>query len=478
MWLPERRAKCHRSIGYHGEVRCPVAELRTTLFAALAVGCGTTTKDEATPSVVVTPDPPRPAPTVVATSKKRPPPAPELVGYQNDGGAVNRLGPSTCSAEIPQPQCKGTERHQRCKTDADCTEHPHGRCTSGAGQIGTYCGCQYSCTSDDECGDGEVCVCGDAITTPHGGSICAPAACTKAADCGDQPCGVSSYHNGCGRQVKLQCRGAEDACESATDCKGDQQCVAAGEGFSCRGRNCAIGRPLRVAGELRAAEPRPRSDWHAPVDLTIHLSDDDRRRGRRHYLEVAALEHGSVGSFARFTLQLLALGAPAHLLAETQAAALDEVRHAQLMYGVASALGAQVGPGPLAATDAPPTDPATVLEALVEEGCVGETLGAVEAAAAAVDAVPTLAGLLTEVADDETRHAALAWRTLVWMLETWPEHRPVAAAAFERALARLSVPPTSERIPGLGILPEAELTSLRRHAVDDVVRPLARRFLD
>ena len=36
-------------------------------------------------------------------------------------------------------------------------------------------------------------------------------------------------------------------------------------------------------------------------------------------------QHASIASFARVTLQLMALGAPASLLAETQRAAMDEV---------------------------------------------------------------------------------------------------------------------------------------------------------
>lgn len=454
----------------------PIAELRTTLFAALAVGCGTTAKDDTPPTVVVEPEPvvPLPAPAPVTTSKKPAPPTSKLVGYQNVDGAVNRLGPATCSAEVPQPQCRGDESHQRCSKDSDCTEHPHGRCASGVGQIGTYCGCLYSCTKDAECGEGEVCVCGDAITTPHGGSVCAKAACTRAADCGDQPCGVSSYHNGCGRQVKLQCRQSDDACKSAAECGEREQCVAAEGNFACRGRTCVIGRPLRVEGELRAAPPTARADWGRPVAWDTSLTDDERRRGRAHYLMVAALEHGSVGSFARFTLQLLALGAPAHLLAETQRAALDEVHHAQLMYGVASALGANVGPGPVRATAPPPTEPTAVLEALIEEGCVGESLGAVEAAAAASHALPPLGQALREVADDETRHAALAWNTLHWMLRVWPGLKPHAEATFARALAAVPPAPTTGPVPRLGILPEAELSAIRQQAVEHVVRPLAR----
>ena len=48
-------------------------------------------------------------------------------------------------------------------------------------------------------------------------------------------------------------------------------------------------------------------------------------------------EHASVASFARHTLQLLNIGAPSELLMSSQKAAIDEVRHAKMCYGLAAA---------------------------------------------------------------------------------------------------------------------------------------------
>ena len=44
-----------------------------------------------------------------------------------------------------------------------------------------------------------------------------------------------------------------------------------------------------------------------------------------------------IASFARTSLDLLALGAPADLVAETHRAALDEIEHARIAYALASA---------------------------------------------------------------------------------------------------------------------------------------------
>ena len=46
-------------------------------------------------------------------------------------------------------------------------------------------------------------------------------------------------------------------------------------------------------------------------------------------------EHASVASFARHTLQLMAMGAPPTLLMGSQKAAMDEIRHAKMCYGIA-----------------------------------------------------------------------------------------------------------------------------------------------
>ena len=193
--------------------------------------------------------------------------------------------------------------------------------------------------------------------------------------------------------------------------------------IGCRSPNCDIGRPFTdEAGAWRQAEVVARSDWHAGIpSLDEELSDADRAVLIAHWTEVARLEHASVASFARHTLELMALGAPAELLAEVQRAAADEVRHAQLAFGMIAALGGgEMGPGPLSVDDmGPRLDPVAVLRGLIEEGCIGETLGAAEARIAAERSLGPTAQVLAEIAEDETRHALLAWRTARWVIEAF-----------------------------------------------------------
>jgi hypothetical protein len=56
------------------------------------------------------------------------------------------------------------------------------------------------------------------------------------------------------------------------------------------------------------------------------LTSDQRARLAAQWATDGAAEHASIASFARVTLQLMALGAPAGLLADTQRGAADEVR--------------------------------------------------------------------------------------------------------------------------------------------------------
>lgn len=158
--------------------------------------------------------------------------------------------------------------------------------------------------------------------------------------------------------------------------------------------------------------------------------DGERRRAVAAdgpWARAAADEHASVASFARHALELMALGAPAELLAEVARAMADEVRHAQLC-----ARRAGVELAPLDAVAGIDASPETVLRALVREACVNETIAAAIAAEAALQASGGDRQLLQDIARDERRHATLAWRSLKWLLQQHPELRTVAIQEFAR----------------------------------------------
>lgn len=195
------------------------------------------------------------------------------------------------------------------------------------------------------------------------------------------------------------------------------------------------GRPFGVAGDRRRAAATDRAGWCAPVEVDASaLRDTEVAALAAWWLETAADEHASVAAFARAAMQLMALGAPADLLLETTAAQADEVAHARLAYGVAGALlGRAVGPGALDVRGALDgrVDAASVLRDVLVGGAVGEAFAAARARAAAEAAVdPAVKALLLRIADEEARHAALAWKTARWLLETRPGLRAVAEAAL------------------------------------------------
>ena len=198
-----------------------------------------------------------------------------------------------------------------------------------------------------------------------------------------------------------------------------------------RNDGCMVGRPMEVAGADVFAPATKRSDW---VDATSLGEPHPEFRAllATSWAKTAAGEHASVAAFNRLSLELLRFGAPRDLVAATQRAAGDEVRHASQAYAIASALAAApIGPGalPLAQELHLATEPAAVAIAAAREGCRDETLAALLAAEAATQATdPLIRAVLHQIADDESRHAVLSWNVMRWALRRAPEARAEVAA--------------------------------------------------
>ncbi len=480
-----------------------LAPLRDTLLLALGLG-------GCTPKPVDAPPPADGRPPVAQT---KPGPAPASGHVREEDNTVHRASAETCVASNPRTACTlapGSAGAQLCTADTDCHDGANPRCIQDSGQIGEFCQCDYSCATDRDCKSGEVCVCGEALGAARH-SMCVTALCQQDSECASGICGLSVFYNGCGETRVLACRTEADTCKRDADCGESQDCTYDGQSatWSCKGMTCIIGRPLLVDGAARTAAGVTRHDWHDPLDLSpprdisTHtmtpidgsprdisniadpaLDPATARALATHWQEIAALEHASVASFARFTLELMALAAPPDLLAAAQRAALDEVEHARLAYALASRFAGQpIGPGPLRTADLGLERPlAAFVAALVQEGCVGETLGAAEAELLATQAEARLAARLHEVAADETRHAALAWRTLHWLLGRHGEPvREAARHALADCAAQLAADPEPSAeltAPAWGLLPRATLLAHRRLALDTVVRPLLATLLD
>jgi hypothetical protein len=222
-----------------------------------------------------------------------------------------------------------------------------------------------------------------------------------------------------GRPVEYHCQTPEDECAGPWNCVTAQSCVHQEGHFTCVGQG-ACGRPFLVAGAPRQAPLGGALDWTETLpaigDLGT-LTEEQRATVARHFVEAALMEHASIAAFARFSLQLLALGAPSDLLMETARAMADETQHARLCFGLAERYGLRaVAPGRLDVTGAlGEVDLLDVVEMVTLEGCIGESSAALEAAWAAEAAVdPVVKEALAGIAEDEARHAALAFRFVAW----------------------------------------------------------------
>ncbi len=225
-------------------------------------------------------------------------------------------------------------------------------------------------------------------------------------------------------------RGA--SCKASSDCKPGLKCVLPFDGAhvipnkpgTCIGIDEPVmgGRPLVVDGVARVASAVTQREWHDGV-ACVDLDEATRATWRAHLERAALEEHASVPAFARTICQLVALGAPAWLVEKTQRALADEIVHARRSFEWVERLGGgALGPGPLPQAVSPfgCESPDEIAVALVRDafrgGCVGETLAAHEAAERAT-AAPTseLRSFFETIADDEARHAALAFETTRWL---------------------------------------------------------------
>jgi hypothetical protein len=232
---------------------------------------------------------------------------------------------------------------------------------------------------------------------------------------------------------------------------------------------------LAEAGERSRASPRIAGDephgraapaWvgRRPSEL---VEERPSRRGRplgQHLARSAHLEASAVEAFRMLGDELAHYGAPRALLRAIESARADEVRHARLLTALARRFGGVFREPRLRARG-----PRTLLELAVEnavEGCVRETFGALVALRQARAArEPSVASVMHRVAEDEIRHASLAFRVDRWLRTQLPEPRwaEVDAAmrsAFDDLRVEASLEPETELVALAGLPRRAEAVAL------------------
>lgn len=251
----------------------------------------------------------------------------------------------------------------------------------------------------------------------------------------------------------------------------------------------AIGRPFLVDGAIRRAASETGTGWAVRSEPDVRALDRDTRRALADvYTREAMAEHASVASFSRFALQCLACGAPADLVRGAQQAALDEVAHAELALGLATAYGeTELRPGLLDVRGAldGELDPLRVAQSVAREGAIAETVSALMLAAARDAAEdPAVRAILTRVAKEELEHALLAWKYLRWAVGQRGDAmraalEPIfASAPTQVGFGAVTPLPGDERaMRAHGYLPIAERRAVAEHALAQVIAPAAAALL-
>jgi hypothetical protein len=215
----------------------------------------------------------------------------------------------------------------------------------------------------------------------------------------------------------------------------------------------------------------------------VNLSRAEREVLGAYWAQAGLMEHASIAAFARFTLQLLQLGAPSELVMASAAAQADETRHAEEAFRLASwHLGRVVGPGALALNDAElGLNARDVLGLVLLEGCIGETVAAMEAGTASRRCEdPHTRRVLERIARDEEAHSDLAWRFVRWALMKHPGLLEEVQVAFESLRqCALDVPPLAppaaeqlaQDLSAYGFVSPSERAQLRERAIDEIILP-------
>jgi hypothetical protein len=268
------------------------------------------------------------------------------------------------------------------------------------------------------------------------------------------------------------------AAEAWTDSMGTTHCCFLREHYKVQPKR---GRPLVVGDVARTAAGVRGSVW-APASVVDVALADDLSPALRHevasrWIDNGLIEHASVASFARATIELMAVGAPPSLISAVQAAAADEVRHAQMCFAIASIYaGAAVGPSALPPVAPRELDLVGLAVATFEEGCIPESIGTLEAEHIARRArSPRVRQIASEIAEDEARHAELAWATVGWAIRAGGQ--PVIDAIARSAEAyelpdEADATPIDDVLAAHGLLSDADRAELTRRGWREVIAPL------
>jgi hypothetical protein len=215
---------------------------------------------------------------------------------------------------------------------------------------------------------------------------------------------------------------------------------------SARLLGCSLNTTQEGLPELSCSYQQPTRCGRRPAGLLAWTSADQEALAR-YFARAAYEEAAAVHAFLILEEELAAHGAPQELRRAAARSAQDEVRHARVMRALARRAGARDFSPPEVARQAPRPLLEVALENAVE-GCVHEAYAALSALwQACAAAGRRTRAALSRIADDEVRHAELAFAVARWAAgRLSPEERRQVSAARREALealrlAALSPPP-------------------------------------
>jgi hypothetical protein len=262
--------------------------------------------------------------------------------------------------------------------------------------------------------------------------------------------------------IHYSCRAADGYCSTTLDGGADADAGDAGGPADAAGFDAATATgyvvPDTTGAVLIDCATCPGSAGRVPAGLEAATVRARSALGA-YFASAARLEAASVTAFRRLREELAIHGAPSELLEAARAAERDEVRHTRAMARLARRHGGRYVRPRVA--EIAPRSLEVIAQENAAEGCARETFGALLATwqAAHVDDAE-LAATLSEIAVDETRHAALSWAIARWSLTKLDADACARMnAAWTKALAEVSAGGDDAGESGAGVASVAGLPS-------------------
>lgn len=180
-----------------------------------------------------------------------------------------------------------------------------------------------------------------------------------------------------------------------------------------------------VSGMINEVERKEVSRLHGvcvgrmpPGEITFfsNLASDQQKILGAMLAHHAACESASVTAFQQLKRELVYHGAPAEILTRIDSAIKDEIQHARDVETLARQYGCE--PEMFSVADCGIRNLEAIAIDNMEEGCVGETWGAMIGLYQAQHAQdPHIAATMNNIAQDEVEHAALSWAIHEWIIQ-------------------------------------------------------------